>query len=582
MEAYKLQNSFFRRSLVCGIILLFIGASVTSSIGINIEKINKVPVEDFPANVPLNDNYVNAYWKFDEGSGNIAYDSSGNNYDGTINGATWTTGNSSYALDFDGIDDYITLDDYAQNFLGFNKTDDLIFSFYFRTTSTSLGIIYSISYTNDYNPGFQISLNSDGTLDFRIWRMNCGIHLISQGTYNDGDWHYAEMIYNGIVNEPTVEIYVDGELDISITYWVCAFYSDQFHKAKIGRHSINSTDYFDGKIDEFKIIKFPGGNKQNPPVISGPTIGNPGVKYDYTFITEDPEGDNIWLYIDWDDGTNSGWIGPYESGEEVVMSHNWAVDDRYVIKAKSKDYWHFSYSSDYVVKIGNQPPESPTISGPKYGDLQTQLTYTFVASDEEDEDVKYFIDWGDGTTDVTSYVHSNTSVQLSHSWDTKKDYNITAKAYDTHGKQGDPSVYHIRIGDQPPNMPKIYGASRCTKGIEYEYGFISVDPDNDNLLYDIDWGDGNIETDIGPFPSGEIFPRHHSWNKAGTYLIKVRVKDEFDYYSDWAVHKISTPRNKTVKYNQLVSLFEQFLLVFLKFKYPLGWLKYDFILLENL
>jgi hypothetical protein len=49
-----------------------------------------------------------------------------------------TTGNSSYALDFDGTNDNITLDDYAQNFLGFNKTDDLIFSFYFMTTSTSL------------------------------------------------------------------------------------------------------------------------------------------------------------------------------------------------------------------------------------------------------------------------------------------------------------------------------------------------------------------------------------------------------------------------------------------------------------
>ena len=577
-----MQYSFFRRNMICGIILLFIGASVTSSIGGYIEKINKVSVEEFTANVPLSDDYVNSYWKFNEGSGNTAFDSSGHNYDGTIYGATWTTGYSGYALDFDGTEDYITLDDYAQNFLGFNKTDDMIFSFYFKSTSTSLGIIYSISYTDDYNPGVQITLNSNGTLEFKALRMNCGIYLTSEGTYNDGNWHYAEIIFNGIVNEPTVEIYVDGELDNSKTYWVCDFYSDQFHKAKIGRHSFNSTDYFYGTIDEFKIIKFPGGNKQNPPVISGPTIGNPGVKYDYTFITEDPEGDNIWLYIDWDDGTNSSWIGPYNSGEEVVVGHKWDIDDKYVIKAKSKDYWHYSYSSEYEVKIGNQPPEPPTISGLKYGDSQQQITYTFVASDEENEDVKYFIDWDDGTTDVTNYVPSNTSVQLSHSWVMEKDYNITAKAYDTHGKPGDQSVYHIRIGDDPPNMPKIYGANRFRKNIEYEYGFVSIDPENDNLIYDIDWGDGNIETDIGPFPSGEIFPRNHSWNKTGTYIIKARVKDEFDYYSDWSAYKISIPRNKAVKFNLLESLFEQSLHVFLKFKCPLGWLKYDFILLENI
>ena len=29
------------------------------------------------------------YWKFDEGSGNAAYDSSGAGNDGAINGATW-------------------------------------------------------------------------------------------------------------------------------------------------------------------------------------------------------------------------------------------------------------------------------------------------------------------------------------------------------------------------------------------------------------------------------------------------------------------------------------------------------------
>jgi hypothetical protein len=541
--------------LVCGIVLLFIGVSVTTSIGGYIEKISKASVEEFPANVPLIDDYVNGYWKFDEGSGNTAFDSSGNDYDGTIYGASWTTGYSGYALDFDGTDDYITLDDYSQNFLGFNKTDDVNISFYFRASSTSLGIIYSISYSNDYNPGVQIALNSDGTLEFRVWRLSCGTQLISEGTYNDGDWHYAEMIYNGITSEPTIEIYVDGELDISITHWVCAFYSDQFYKAKIGRHSFNSTGYFDGKIDEFKMIKYPGGNGQKPPVISGPTIGSPGTEYDYTFLTEDPEEDDIWLYIDWDDGTNSGWIGPYESGEEVVLSHKWDVDDRYVIKAKSKDFWHFSYSSEYVVKIGNQPPEQPTISGPKYGDSQQQLTYTFVSGDEENEDVKYFIDWDDGTTDITNYLQSNTSIQISHSWMKDDDYNITAKAYDIHGKPGDPSLYYIRIGDQPSNIPKIYGATRGTQGIEYEYGFISIDPENDNLTYDIDWGDGDIETDIGPFPSGEIFPRSHSWNNTGTYLIKARAKDEFDYYSDWSEHGISIPRNKSVKFNSLESLF---------------------------
>jgi hypothetical protein len=46
------------------------------------------------------------WWKFDEGSGTVAYDSSGNGNDGNLtNGPTWTTGKIGGALSFDGVND---------------------------------------------------------------------------------------------------------------------------------------------------------------------------------------------------------------------------------------------------------------------------------------------------------------------------------------------------------------------------------------------------------------------------------------------------------------------------------------------
>ena len=44
---------------------------------------------------------LSACWHFDEDCYAIAYDSSGNENDGAINGATWTAGVSGSALDFD-------------------------------------------------------------------------------------------------------------------------------------------------------------------------------------------------------------------------------------------------------------------------------------------------------------------------------------------------------------------------------------------------------------------------------------------------------------------------------------------------
>jgi hypothetical protein len=52
------------------------------------------------------------YWNFDEGSGATANDLSGNNNDGTITGATWTSsGMYGGALNFDGTNDYVMVPD---------------------------------------------------------------------------------------------------------------------------------------------------------------------------------------------------------------------------------------------------------------------------------------------------------------------------------------------------------------------------------------------------------------------------------------------------------------------------------------
>jgi hypothetical protein len=50
------------------------------------------------------------YWPFDEGTGTIAYDKSGNNNNGTLlNGPTWTSGKVGGALSFDGVNDYVNV-----------------------------------------------------------------------------------------------------------------------------------------------------------------------------------------------------------------------------------------------------------------------------------------------------------------------------------------------------------------------------------------------------------------------------------------------------------------------------------------
>jgi hypothetical protein len=80
-------------------------------------------------------------------------------------------------------------------------------------------------------------------------------------------------------------------------------------------------------------------NRPEIPDLSGPSSGNAGTLYNYTMSTTDPDGDDVYYWIDWGDNTNSGWIGSYASGETITMSHSWSKKGTYNIKVKTKDVY---------------------------------------------------------------------------------------------------------------------------------------------------------------------------------------------------------------------------------------------------
>jgi len=96
-------------------------------------------------------------WKFDEGSGTIAYDSSGNNNHGTIYGATWVDGKFGKALQFDGIDDYVSIATIPLD-------KDLTIVFWFEPTNITKGRQNSIH--KKYWADFALTLEPDGAMSY--------------------------------------------------------------------------------------------------------------------------------------------------------------------------------------------------------------------------------------------------------------------------------------------------------------------------------------------------------------------------------------------------------------------------------
>jgi len=94
-----------------------------------------------------------------------------------------------------------------------------------------------------------------------------------------------------------------------------------------------------------------------------------------------------------------------------------------------------------------------------------------------------------------------------------------------------------------PNAPTIIGTVEGKIDNEYEYIFKSIDPQNDDVCYYIDWGDDQVEEWIGPFSSGEEVKLMHLWDEEGTYIIKAKARDTFDIESEWGTLEITMPIN---------------------------------------
>jgi hypothetical protein len=66
----------------------------------------------------------------------------------------------------------------------------------------------------------------------------------------------------------------------------------------------------------------------------------------FTETPTDPENDDVYYFIEWGDNTDSGWIGPNASGEEITVTHTWNNRGTYTIKAKAKDI--YGWESDWA------------------------------------------------------------------------------------------------------------------------------------------------------------------------------------------------------------------------------------------
>lgn len=86
-----------------------------------------------------------------------------------------------------------------------------------------------------------------------------------------------------------------------------------------------------------------------------------------------------------------------------------------------------------------------------------------------------------------------------------------------------------------PTPPEISGPSEVDIGKDYSFNFVTADPLGGDLYYWIEWGDGNAEEWIGPYPSGQNITVSHAWFDKGNFTITARAKNAMGGEGGWSL-----------------------------------------------
>ncbi len=184
-------------------------------------------------------------WSFDEGSGAVAADSSGNNRNGTIVDATWDMGKQGSALNFNGVSSYVNIN----GFKGINAIDAVQQAFtisnWIKTTA---------------GEGEMVTWGTKAGGKKLTWRINENTlrtehdagNLRGNTPVNDDEWHHVALVVTEGANlrVPATQIYLDGQPDGTFSGNDAPYELAPDLDVRIGMSGPEAGRFFMGLIDE--------------------------------------------------------------------------------------------------------------------------------------------------------------------------------------------------------------------------------------------------------------------------------------------------------------------------------------------
>jgi hypothetical protein len=418
---------------------------------------------------------------------NQVFDYSGQNNNGTNNGATWTTTTikGTGAFDFDGIDDSINLSKIPA-LTGENVTISAWIKW-----DGGTGIKDIIISQSNSTQGYCLFLNNtDNTPSFRL-----DDTVVKSSVNLTNGWHHIVGIHNG--TSSLLKIFVDGRLLGTVEKADSGIDSNAF----IGFDNVSN--YFNGKIDEISVWNRTLSddeisrmyNRNYGIIINSVTIQNSNetgltICNNSQVHNSNLVNHSLGLYI-------------YNSSNTIILLCNISECDIgiKIIDSKPEMYEKIKFESCYIVNCTD-------------GIIVNYSSYVTISN--------------------TFLNCSNINLCLN---------NCTEKTICT--------IDSDTGGNVAPDVPNLSGPTQGDINISYKFSSSTNDTNDDFVFLFFCWGDGNYSEWIGQGSQGISNYASHTWSKQGGYFVKVKARDIFNIESNWSEPILFRTENLTPIFNSV-------------------------------
>lgn len=202
------------------------------------------------------------YWKFNDGTGTNAQDSTSQNNDGTTSGPTWepggvASGKGEFSLKFDGSNDLVSKT-YSSDTELDPASSNMSVSVWARHSSTAPAASTTDTIIARFSSGgYKVYMNESGYFCFGVdddatWSPDfSACSGAPQGSYADSKWHFIEGVKDA---SSTITLFIDGQ-QISQTSLVSfGSISGSSPTFYAGIDSDGTSNPWDGLIDDVKVF----------------------------------------------------------------------------------------------------------------------------------------------------------------------------------------------------------------------------------------------------------------------------------------------------------------------------------------